>query len=56
MPNLQIFQTDWEEPEIVETGEYLHHDSTVFFDNIDNPEMSPRDRKNMRIQDDSRVK
>lgn len=48
------FQADWEEPE-VETGEYLHHDSTLFFDDIDNPELNPRDRKNMRIQDNSRV-
>lgn len=49
------FKTEWED-EIQETGEYLHHDSTVFFDDIDNPEMSPHDRKNMRIHDDSRVK
>lgn len=50
------FKTDWEVTETKEIKEYLHHTSTEFFDNIENPELSPRDRKNMRIMDNSRVK
>lgn len=45
----------WDKPDIQEMEEYLHHDSTQFYDDMENPELSPRDRKNMRILDNSRV-
>lgn len=50
------FHTDWEVSESDEIKEYLHHTSDQFYDDMDNPELSPRDRKNMRILDNSRVK
>lgn len=51
----KTIKTEWDEPDIQETGEYLHHDSTQFYDDIENPELSPRDKKNMRILDNTRV-
>lgn len=39
--------------ELIPTSEVLHHDSTIFFDNLDKP-TSLRDKKNMRILDNSR--
>lgn len=44
----------WEEPEIIEEP-VLISNSSVFYDNIDNPTETPRDIKNMRILDSSRA-
>lgn len=44
----------WEEPEIIEEP-VLISNSSVFYDDINNPTESLRDIKNMRILDSSRV-
>lgn len=44
----------WEEPEIIRES-VLVSNSSVFFDDIENPTESLRDIKTMRILDSSRV-
>lgn len=46
--------TGWEEPEIIEEP-VLISNSSVFFDDINDPTESHRDIKNMRVLDSSRV-
>ena len=46
--------TGWEEPEIIEEP-VLVSNSSVFFDDINEPTESHRDVKNMRVLDSSQV-
>lgn len=51
---VNVIVSTWDDPDIKETGTYYHHSSTQFYDNIEDPTLTPRDRKNMRV--DSTVK
>lgn len=44
--------SNWDEIIITETTPNVR-DSTLYFDDIDNPVNTPRDRKNMRVKEDS---
>ena len=45
----------WEEVSISQYKAYVK-DSTVYFDDVADPTKSPRDRKNMRVKEDSLYK
>ena len=45
-------QSNWEEIYISQHKAYVK-DSTVYFDDVDNPTKTSRDRKNMRVKEDS---
>ena len=44
--------SNWDAIIITETDVKVR-DSTLYFDDIDNPINTPRDRKNMRVKEDS---
>ena len=46
--------SNWEDPEVIERPINISY-STMYFDDILNVTLSARDRKNMRIYDNSRV-
>ena len=47
-----LIQSNWEEV-FISQGRFPVRDSTLYFDDINNPSTTPRDRKNMRVKTDS---